>query len=98
MIGNMLDHDSELHDQALQVLLQATMSSVVKARNWNLLKEVARLACEDAPTDLTMTDPDLFRRWREAVTAYHLRGWTNMTPQRVQRLIDQEKQAKRTPA
>ena len=63
------------------------MSAVAKTRDWELLKEVARLASEDAPTDLAVTDPALFQSWRAAVTKYHLRGWTNMTPERVERLI-----------
>ncbi|MBP0439134.1 hypothetical protein [Tianweitania sediminis] len=64
------------------------MSSLVKERRWELLAEVARLASEDAPTDLAVTDPALFKSWREAVTRYHLRGWTRMTPERVRRLVE----------
>ena len=78
----------ELHVEALAILLQGRMSSVVKARDWELLGEVARLAEQDAPTDLAVTDPALFQAWRTAVTRYHLRGWTNMTPERVARFQD----------
>lgn len=59
------------------------MSTVVKQRDWELLGEVARLASQDAPADLAVTDPALFQSWRAAVTRYHLRGWTKMTPERV---------------
>lgn len=59
------------------------MAALVKARDWQLLAEVARLAREDAPTVLAVTDPAMFEAWRAAVTRYHLAGWTNMTPERV---------------
>lgn len=32
-----------------------------KARDWELLREVSRMAQEDAPHDLAFTDPALFR-------------------------------------
>jgi hypothetical protein len=72
-----------LHVEALDVLLKGRMAEVAVARDWELLEEVARLACDDAPRDLAVTDSSLFVAWREAVTKYHLKGWTNMTPQRV---------------
>lgn len=53
------------------------------ARDWELLAEIARLATDDAPTELAATDPALFKAWRDAVTRYHRAGWTNMTPERV---------------
>lgn len=83
----------ELHVQALRILLEGRMSSLVKAQDWELLREVARLALEDAPTDLAVTDPALFQTWRAAVTRYHLRGWTNMTPERVEHLIARQRTA-----
>lgn len=80
----------DLHVEALRILLQGKMSAVVRARDWDLLREVARLACQDAPADLAVTDPALFQSWRAAVTRYHLRGWTNMTPERVARFQDRQ--------
>jgi len=71
----------ELYVDALRILLRGKMSAVIKARDWELLAEVAHLAYQDAPADLAVTDPALFRSWRAAVTRYHLRGWTNMTPE-----------------
>ena len=41
------------------------------------------LAASDAPHDLAVADPALFKAWREAVTRFYLAGWTNMTPERV---------------
>ncbi len=72
-----------LHVEALDVLLHGRMAQVAVARDWELLREVARLAQEDAPMALAATDPALFATWRAAVTKYHLKGWTHMTPQRV---------------
>lgn len=80
----------ELYVQALKILLQGKMSTLVKARDWELLEEVARLASQDAPADLAVTDPALFQSWRAAVTRYHLRGWTKMTPERVARFQDRQ--------
>jgi hypothetical protein len=72
-----------LYVEALDVLLRGRMAEVAVARDWELLREVARLADEDAPLELAATDPALFATWRTAVTKYHLKGWGHMTPQRV---------------
>lgn len=78
----------ELYMDALDVLLRGAMVPVARARDWELLREVARLAQEDAPLDLAVTDPALFHSWRAAVTRYHLAGWTHMTPERVDQVRD----------
>jgi hypothetical protein len=72
-----------LYVEALEALLRHKMAALVKACDWELLREVARLAQEDAPLDLAMTDPALYQTFRKAVTRYHLAGWSAMTPQRV---------------
>ena len=65
------------------------MAKVAVARDFRLLEEIAKLAQQDAPSDLAATDPALFTSWRAAVTRYHVAGWTNMTPDRVARLASQ---------
>ena len=72
-----------LHVDALDVLLRGRMAEVAVARDWELLREVARLAQQGAPLALASTDPALFATWRAAVTKYHLKGWTHMAPDRV---------------
>ena len=72
-----------LHVEALDALLNGRMAEVAVARDWELLREIARLAHEDAPAVLASTDAALFASWRAAVTKYHLKGWTHMTPERV---------------
>jgi len=72
-----------LYVEALDVLLRGCMADIAVARDWELLREVARLAQQDAQLDLASTDPALFSSWRAAVTRYHLKGWTHMTPERV---------------
>jgi hypothetical protein len=72
-----------LHVEALDALLRGRMAEIGVARDWELLREVARLAHQDAPIALATTDPALYSTWRAAVTKYHLKGWTNMTPERV---------------
>jgi hypothetical protein len=75
-----------LYVEALDVLLKGRMAEVAVARDWDLLEEVARLATDDASPDLAVTDSALFVTWREAVTKYHLKGWSNMTPNRVRQV------------
>jgi hypothetical protein len=72
-----------LYVEALDALLHGRMAEIAVAREWELLREVARLAQQDAPLVLSSTDPALFATWRAAVTKYHLKGWTQMTPERV---------------
>ena len=72
-----------LYVEALDALLRGRMAEIAVARDWELLREVARLADEDAPLELAATDPALFASWRAAVAKYHLKGWGYMTPQRV---------------
>jgi hypothetical protein len=48
-----------------------------------MLEEIARIAAADAPLDLAATDPGLFVTLRNAITRFHLKGWTLMTPERV---------------
>lgn len=83
-----------LHVEALDALLRGRMAEIAVARDWELLREVARLAQQDAPLTLAATDPALFATWRAAVTKYHLKGWAHMTPERVeavrQRIISRQ--------
>jgi hypothetical protein len=72
-----------LYVDAVDALRRGTMAELVLARDWELLREVARMAEADAPTILAATDPALFTSWRSAVTRYHLGGWSRMVPERV---------------
>lgn len=76
-----------LYVNALDALLKDEIAKVAQARNFTLLKEIARLAKQDAPVDLAATDPSLYMSWRAAVTRYHLSGWTEMTPERVSKIM-----------
>jgi predicted ATPase len=86
-----------LHVEALDALLKGRMAAIAVARDWELLREVARLAQEDAPLELATTDPALYETWRAAVTRYHLKGWTHMTPERVD-AVQQKAIARQRPA
>lgn len=74
---------STLYADALDKLLAGDMAKVAYARDYRLLAEIARLAQYDAPVDFAVTDRALYAAWRNAVTQYHLRGWSHMTAQRV---------------
>jgi hypothetical protein len=65
------------------------MPAVIRARDWELLREVARLAKEDAPIELAATDPTRYRALREAITRFHLGGWSAMTPNRVDKVVQE---------
>src|SRR5258708_9403401 len=84
-----------LYVAALDALWKGRRADIAVARDWELLREVARLAQEDAPLELASTDPGLYETWRAAVTRYHLKGWTHMTPERVdavrQRAINRQR-------
>jgi len=84
-----------LYVEALDVLLRGRMADIAVARDWELLREVARLAQQDAQLDLASTDPALC--WRAAVTRYHLKGWTHMTPERVDAVRDRVNSHKNAP-
>ncbi|MBK1665868.1 hypothetical protein CKO38_13220 [Rhodospirillum rubrum] len=75
-----------LHVEAINTLLNNEIISVIKNHDWDLLEEVARLAAKDAPLDMAATDPAMFITLRNAITRFHVKGWSHMTPERV-RLI-----------
>lgn len=81
-----------LYVEALDALLKGRMAEILVLRDWELLREVARLAKEDAPLSLASTDPALFTTWRIAVTKYHLKGWTHMTPERIDAVCERLQQ------
>lgn len=76
-----------LYVEALDALLKGKMAAIAVSRDWELLREVARLAQQDAPSSLSSTDASLYIAWRSAVTKFHLKGWTNMTPERVDAIV-----------
>lgn len=76
-----------LYVNALDALLKDEIAKVALKHDFELLKEIARLAEQDAPVSLAATDPSLYASWRTAVTRYHLSGWTEMTPDRVSKVI-----------
>lgn len=77
----------ELYVSALDALLRGNTASVAHSRDWELLREISRLATSDAPTELAATDPALFLTWRSAVTRFHLAGWSAMTPDRIDNVV-----------
>lgn len=73
----------DLRVEAIDALLRNQIVAAGKRRDWDLLEEIARVAQEDAPVDLAATDPSLYVALRNAITRFHLVGWTYMTPERV---------------
>lgn len=79
-----------LHVAALEALLNQHMAKLYLARDWELLRELARMAQADAPVSLSVTDPALYQSWRQAVTKFHLGGWSNLTPERIDEVVHPE--------
>ncbi|WP_444997746.1 hypothetical protein [Aliikangiella sp. IMCC44359] len=77
-----------LYVNALDALLKDEIAKVVQKKDFVLLKEIARLAQQDAPTQLAVTDPSLYTSWRNAVTRFHIAGWTEMTPEKISSVIE----------
>jgi len=74
---------------ALDALIKSRMAAVAKARDWELLEEMARLVEADAPLEWAASDPAMFATLRSAVTRFHLKGWSAMTAERVRRVARQ---------
>lgn len=79
-----------LHVEAQDALIRGRMAAVAKARDWELLEEIARMAEVDAPIEMAATDPALFATLRAAITKYHLKGWSAMTAERVRQVTTQQ--------
>ena len=78
----------DITTEALDCLLAGRMADIAVACDWELLREIARLAEDGPPVGLASSDPKLFERWRAAVTDFHLKGcWSQMTPQRVDEVV-----------
>ncbi len=77
-----------LYVNALDALLKDEIAKVVQKKDFVLLKEIARLAQQDAPTHLAATDPSLYTSWRNAVTRFHIAGWTEVTPEKISKVIE----------
>lgn len=88
----------ELYVTALDSLLRGNTASVAHSRDWELLREISRLATSDAPVEFAATDPALFQSWRSAVTRFHLAGWSAMTPDRVDQVVHRLNEKQHAPA
>jgi len=72
-----------LYVEAIDALIRNRIAAVAKSRDWELLEEIARIVKDDASVDLAMTDPSMFIALRNAITKFHLGGWSHMTAERV---------------
>jgi hypothetical protein len=72
-----------LRVEAIDALIRGRMAAVAKARDWELLEEMARLVEADAPLEMAASDPAMYATLRAAITRFHLKRWSAMTPERV---------------
>jgi hypothetical protein len=82
--------------EALDALIKSRMAAVFIARDWELLEEIAHLVETDAPLDWAASDPAMFATLRNAITRFHLQGWSAMTQERVRQVAQKASFAKRT--
>lgn len=80
-----------LHVEARDALIRGRMAAVAKARDWELLEEIARMAEVDAPVEMVGTDPAMFATLRAAITKFHLKGWSAMTAERVRQVAARQR-------
>jgi len=78
-----------LRVEALDVLIRGRVAAAAKARDWELLEEIARIAEADAPIEMAASDPAMYATLRRAITEFHLKGWSAMTAERVRAVARQ---------
>ena len=83
-----------LRVEAQDALIRGRIAAVAKARDWELLEEIARLAEDDAPVEMAASDPAMYATLRAAITRFHLKGWSAMTPERVRDVAQEDRSAK----
>lgn len=50
-------------------------AELANARRWDELRAVRELIISDAPEDLAMTDPALYKKLRDRITELRMCGW-----------------------
>ncbi len=75
-----------LRVEAQDALVRGTMATVFRARDWELLEAIAATVEADAPIEMAATDPAMYVTLRAAITRFHLKGWSNMTAERVRQV------------
>jgi hypothetical protein len=78
-----------LRVEAQDFVIRGGVVAVVKARDWELLEEVARIVEANVPAAMAAADPAMYVTLRAAITRYHLKGWSHMTAARVRQVADQ---------
>jgi hypothetical protein len=86
-----------LRVEAQDALIRGRIAAVAKARDWELLEEIARLAEADAPVEMAASDPAMYATLRAAITRFHLKGWSAMTAERVREVAREHAASERRP-
>ena len=73
----------ELRVEAEDALIKGRVFAVMAARDWELLHEIAAYVQEDVDPGMARTDPSRYRLLRDGVTNCHIKGLSNMTPDRI---------------
>ena len=54
------------------------IAGYLKEQDWEAIRLISEYVKHDVPVELSKTDPALYKRLREAITNYHLAGWTKL--------------------
>lgn len=76
-----------LRVEAETALINKTVFKVMAERDWELLIMIAEIAQHDADIRLARTDPSRFIQMRNAITAWHLKGLSRITPAKIRRAL-----------
>ena len=74
---------------AISVFMNGCLLNAFMSGDMKLIREIARIAQIDPPPSLARTNPKFYKNWRDAVTRYHLEGWSEVTPERIERVLGQ---------
>jgi hypothetical protein len=91
----MIRSKRSLRVEAQDALINGRIAAVAKARDWELLEEIARLAEADAPAEMAASDPAMYATLRAAITRFHLKGWSAMTAERVREVAREHAASRR---
>ena len=71
---------------AEEALLSGNFIAVIRERDFELLEIIAEIVESDIDVELAATDPSRFIALRNAVTKFHVKGFSHMTPARVREI------------
>lgn len=66
------------------------VAQVLYNKDWELLKEFAKILKSPPPSNLARTDPKRFRLWMQGVTECYILGWDNLNIENIEAVQQKE--------